>query len=259
MLELQGATVRYGEGAPALDGLDLTAEAGSITAVVGGNGAGKTTLMRTLSGVLGHHRGRLVGGEVTFEGRSLAGVRAEAIVRRGIAHIPEGRRVFTDLTVEENLVAGAATRRGRSDGQISRIYDMFPVLAERRRQRAVLLSGGEQQMLAIGRGLMSEPILLLLDEPTLGLAPKIVAQIGEIVQHIREAGTSVLLVEQNAAMALAIADQGFVLGQGRVVLGGSAAALRATNEVQQMYLGGSAGDDEQRLDRHDGVLERWSA
>jgi len=259
MLELNGATVRYGEGAAALDGLDLTVEAGSITALVGGNGAGKTTLMRTLSGVLGHHRGKLVGGTVVFDGASLAGARPESIVRRGIAHVPEGRRVFTELTVEENLVAGAATCRGRNGDRIGRVYDLFPVLAERRRQRAVLLSGGEQQMLAIGRGLMSEPTLLLLDEPTLGLAPKIVDQIGEIVRRIRETGTSVLLVEQNAAMALAVADTGFVLEQGRVVLSGSTAELRATDEVQRMYLGGSSDDEERHLVRSGAALARWSA
>jgi branched-chain amino acid transport system ATP-binding protein len=258
VLELDGVVVRYGEGAPALDGLDLTAEAGSVTAVVGGNGAGKTTLMRTLSGVLGFSGGKVRRGSVRFEGKSLVGAAAHLIVRRGIAHVPEGRRVFTELSVEENLIAGAATRRGRNAARLGEIYELFPVLSERRSQRAVLLSGGEQQMLAIGRGLMSEPRLLLLDEPTLGLAPLIVDQIGRVVGQIRDGGTSVLLVEQNAAMALSVADRGYVLEQGRSVLSGTAAELRATDAVQHLYLGGSADGAARPRSTERVALARWS-
>ncbi|MBM6545357.1 ABC transporter ATP-binding protein [Janibacter sp. YIM B02568] len=259
MLKLDGVTVLYGEGAPALHQLDLTVRGGSITAVVGGNGAGKTTLMRAVSGVLPFRRGRISEGSVSLEGDDLRGLSADAIVRRGIAHVPEGRRVFTELTVDENLSAGSAATKGRADDVRAEVYELFPVLADRRSQRAILLSGGEQQMLAIGRGLMSRPRLLLLDEPTLGLAPKIVEQIGEIVQVIRERGTTVMLVEQNAAMALSVADDGYVLEQGAVVLSGPTSELRATDQVKELYLGGSGGDEDRRLELDRAAIGRWSA
>ncbi|MEO3785744.1 ABC transporter ATP-binding protein [Actinocorallia sp. B10E7] len=259
MLEVRGVSVRYGQSAPALRSLDLKAGPGRVTAVVGGNGAGKSTLMKAVSGALGFDSGRLVEGEILLEGKPVHRLGPTALVRRGIAHVPEGRRVFADLTVEENLRAGAATVRGRVQERLDEAYGMFEVLARRRRQRAVLLSGGEQQMLAIARGLMSGPRLLLLDEPSLGLAPKVVERIGEIISLIREQGTGVLVVEQNAAMALSVADDGYVLEQGSAVLSGTAAQLRATDEVQQLYLGGSGTADEllQFADR--APLQRWSA
>ncbi|WP_248963832.1 ABC transporter ATP-binding protein [Sphaerisporangium perillae] len=259
MLEAQGVSVRYGQSAPALRSLDLRAAPGEVTAVVGGNGAGKSTLMKAISGILAFDSARVVAGEIRFCDEPIQRLSPTARVRRGIAHVPEGRRVFADLSVEENLRAGAATVKGRVQDRLDEAYEMFDVLAERRRQRAVLLSGGEQQMLAIARGLMSGPRLLLLDEPSLGLAPKVVERIAEIILRIRDRGTAVLVVEQNAAMALSVADQGFVLEQGRVVLSGSGRELRATDEVQQLYLGGSGTADEllQFADR--APLARWSA
>ncbi|KAB2340204.1 ABC transporter ATP-binding protein [Actinomadura rudentiformis] len=259
MLEVRGISVRYGQGAPALRSLHLRAGPGQVTAVVGGNGAGKSTLMKAVSGVLPFDGGRLEGGEILFDGRPVHGLGPTALVRRGIAHVPEGRRVFADLTVEENLRAGASTARKDVRASLDEAYGMFEVLAERRRQRAVLLSGGEQQMLAIARGLMSRPRLLLLDEPSLGLAPKVVERIGEIISVIRGSGTAVLVVEQNAAMALAVADDGYVLEQGRVVLSGTAAELRATDEVQQLYLGGSGSAEELLRFADRAPLARWSA
>jgi branched-chain amino acid transport system ATP-binding protein len=259
MLEIRGISVQYGQSAPALQSLDLRVGKGRIAAVVGGNGAGKTTLMRAVSGVLGFHKGRVVTGEIRLDGKAIHGLGPTAVVRCGIAHVPEGRRVFSAMTVEDNLRAGAATLRGRAADRMDEAFEMFEVLARRRRQRAGLLSGGEQQMLAIARGLMSKPSLLLLDEPSLGLAPKVVDQIGEIVRLIRERGTSVLIVEQNAAMALSVADTGYVLEQGRAVLAGTAAELRATDEVQQLYLGGSGSAADRHVDLPGPALARWSA
>lgn len=259
MLAVRGLSVRYGRSAPALRAVDLSIGRGEITAVVGGNGAGKTTLMRAVSGALGFHGGRVIDGAVLLDGEPIQRLSATAVVRRGIAHVPEGRRVFADLTVEDNLRAGAATQRGSVATLLDEAYEMFNILARRKDQRAGLLSGGEQQMLVIARGLMSKPVLLLLDEPSLGLAPKIVEQIGRIIGSIRDRGTSVLVVEQNAAMALAVADTGFVLEQGRVGLAGTAAELRATAEIQRMYLGGSAAGEAVDLDDVVRPLARWSA
>ena len=259
MLELRGISVRYGKGALALRSLHLRAGPGRVTAVVGGNGAGKSTLMKTVSGILPFDQGRVEDGEILFEGEPIHRLSPTARVRRGIAHVPEGRRVFADLTVEENLRAGAATARRALRRRLDEAYSMFGVLAARRRQRAVLLSGGEQQMLAIARGLMSGPRLLLLDEPSLGLAPQVVERIGEIIAEIRGAGTAVLVVEQNAAMALAAADDGHVLEQGAVVLSGTAAELCATDEVRRLYLGGSGPAEHLLRPAERTPLARWSA
>jgi branched-chain amino acid transport system ATP-binding protein len=259
MLDVRGISVRYGQSAPALRALHLRAEPGRVTAVVGGNGAGKSTLMKAVSGVLAFDSGRLTEGEINFDGEPIHRLGPTVLVRRGIAHVPEGRRIFADLTVEENLRAGAATVKGRIQTRIDEAYEMFEVLAQRRRQRAVLLSGGEQQMLAIARGMMSGPRLLLLDEPSLGLAPKVVEQIGEIISRICERGTAVLVVEQNAAMALTVADDGYVLEQGQVVLSGTASELRATDAVQDLYLGGSGSADELLKFADRAPLHRWSA
>ncbi|WP_161605237.1 ABC transporter ATP-binding protein [Pimelobacter simplex] len=242
MIEIADVAVRYGHGATAVEGLRMRAAPARVTAIVGGNGAGKTTVLRLLSGVLGAHDGRCVAGEVTVDGHALLGRSPAAIVRRGITHVPEGRHVFGSLTVEENLRAGATTQRSSLPALLAEAYARFPILAERRRQRAGLLSGGQQQMLAIARGLMSRPRYVLLDEPTLGLAPLMVDQIRDIVADLRASGIGVVIVEQNAAMALSVADEGYVLEQGRTTLSGAAAVLRDDPMVAALYLGGSAED-----------------
>ncbi|WP_405010927.1 ABC transporter ATP-binding protein [Kitasatospora sp. NBC_01539] len=239
-LSIENLHVTYGRAVEALRGVSLDLPAGRIVAVLGANGAGKSTLLRAVSGTLGLHRGAVVRGAVRVGGQALTGDPARA-VRAGVVQVPEGRRVFAGLTVEENLRAGelgrgrlgAASRRQARD----RVLDLLPVLAERRRQKAGLMSGGEQQMLAIGRALMADPRVLLLDEPSLGLAPRMVRQIGVIVREINRQGTAVLLVEQNAAMALSIAHRASVLENGRVRLEGPAAELAAGDEVRRLYLG----------------------
>src|SRR3954451_5280589 len=237
LLDIRDLRVAYA-GVPALHGVTLAVPEGGIVAVLGNNGAGKTTLLRAISGTLRMHGGAVESGSIALGGGPLPGGAAD-IVRGGVVQVPEGRRVLADLTVEENLRAGGLSARGRrrrADAR-TRVYDLFPRLPERRTQRAGLLSGGEQQMLPIGRALMSEPRLLLLDEPSLGLAPQIVERIAEIVARINEQGTSVVLVEQNAAMALEIADRAYVLEVGRVALEGPARELAASDEVRARYLG----------------------
>ncbi|MDE0652690.1 MAG: ABC transporter ATP-binding protein [bacterium] len=239
VLETRGLSVRYGPALTVLHGVDMKVPAGSIVALLGPNGAGKTTLLRALTGLLPFHNGRVTGGEVLLEGSSVGRANATALVRRGMAQVMEGRRIFAELTTEENLRTGAITVRDRRRvAEVTReIFEMFPQLAERRGNQAGYLSGGEQQMLAIGRALMSSPKLLLLDEPSLGLAPRIVEQIAERISAVGKAGTTVLLVEQNAAMALSIAEFAYVLQAGRVALGGPAALLRDDADVQKLYLG----------------------
>jgi branched-chain amino acid transport system ATP-binding protein len=230
--------VSYG-GVRALRGLSLTVPPGEIVAVLGSNGAGKTTLLRAISGTLALQRGAIDNGSIELEGETLIGLDTARIVHAGVVQVPEGRRIFGELTVEENLRAGAWGRTGRQGRKeaYTRVYDLFPRLRERRAQRAGLLSGGEQQMLAIGRALMSEPRLLLLDEPSLGLAPQLVERIGETVRTINRQGTAVVLVEQNAAMALEIADRATVLEVGQVAVEGSAADLSRSDDVRERYLG----------------------
>ena len=223
----------------ALRGVSLQVHAGEIVALLGANGAGKTSLLRGVSGLLDPHRGEITKGTVTLDGQPVHRSDAPAIVKAGVAQVMEGRRIFQELSVEDNLRAGAMTVRDR--GAISsareRVLDMFPVLRDRLESTAGYLSGGEQQMLAIGRALMTSPRLLLLDEPSLGLAPQIVRQIAEIVVEINRQGTSVLLVEQNARTALSIAKRGYVMETGRIVLEGSAEELLADRDVQEAYLG----------------------
>ena len=242
LLEVQDLAVTYGGAVQALRGVSLSVDEGAVVALLGSNGAGKTTLLRTLSGTLRLHRGRVERGDVVYRGESLKGRDPARCVASGLVQVPEGRRIFTRLTVEENLRAGglAVRDRGERSADYERIYEMFPVLAERRTQRAGLLSGGEQQMLAMGRGLMSRPRLLLLDEPSLGLAPRIIGQIGEVIGEINRQGTSVLLVEQNATMALSVADTAYVLDVGKVSLSGSASELADSDAVQRLYLGHGA-------------------
>ena len=261
MLEVAGLEVTYGGAVRALRGVTLTVPDGKVVAVLGSNGAGKTTLLRTISSTLKLHRGRVDAGSIAFGGTSLVGKDPAACVALGLVQVPEGRRIFSRLTVEENLRAGgmgARRRDSRSTAQ-KRVYDLFPVLHDRRTGRAGLLSGGEQQMLAIGRALMAGPELLLLDEPSLGLAPRIIGQIGEIVREINRQGTSVLLVEQNATMALGVADLAYVLDVGEVALSGPAAELAATEEVQRLYLGHGAEEQGHRPAVAGKTLSRWSA
>jgi ABC-type branched-subunit amino acid transport system ATPase component len=239
LLEVRGLTARYGDAGGALEDVALDVGRGQVVAVLGSNGAGKSTLLRAISGMLPLEGGRIAAGSIRFAGRDLVGLGPAEVVGAGIVQVPEGRQIFGDLTVEENLRAGGLSRRDRGARRAARdhAYELFPRLAERRTQRAGLLSGGEQQMLAIGRALMAEPQLLLLDEPSLGLAPQVVEQIAGIVQEINRRGTTVVLVEQNAGMALRIAERAIVLEVGRVALEGPAAELATSDEVQERYLG----------------------
>jgi branched-chain amino acid transport system ATP-binding protein len=232
MLRVEDLDVYYGE-IRALKGVALEVGRGEIVALLGNNGAGKTTTLRAVSGLLVPRRGR-----VALEGSSLVGVPPHDVVLRGIAHVPEGRRIFNRLTVRENLAMGAYLRRDDGvDADLGRVYSLFPRLEERATQVAGTLSGGEQQMLAIGRALMARPRLLLLDEPSMGLAPVLVEQIFQTIDDINRQGTTILLVEQNASMALSIAHRGYVLETGVVVLSGTAAELADNAEVRRAYLG----------------------
>ncbi len=231
-LDIDNLDVRYGH-IQALKGVSLSVAEGEIVTLLGANGAGKTTLMRSISGLLRPHSG-----DLRFRGQSIARLGADSIVRLGISQVPEGRRVFPTLTVSENLMLGGYTRPpGEVAQSLAQVLLMFPRLQERSRQFAGTLSGGEQQMLAIGRALMAKPKLLLLDEPSLGLAPIIVRDIFRSLRQIREQGMTVLLVEQNARMALKLADRGYVLETGRIMLEGSAQALLQSPDVQATYLG----------------------
>lgn len=234
MLQLVDLRVKYGN-IEALHGIRLTVKPGEIVTILGANGAGKSTTLLTISGLV-----KPSGGAVTLDGTPIHRLPPHEIVRRGVAHVPEGRRIFGTLTVQENLNLGAFTRS--DTGQITKtrewIYELFPILAERRRQLAGTLSGGEQQMLAIGRGLMSQPRILLLDEPSLGLAPLLVKTIFETIKAINASGVTVVLVEQNARAALKLAHRGYVMELGRIVLEDDAAKLLANPDIQKAYLGG---------------------
>ena len=232
LLVLEDVHTYYGH-IHALQGVTIEVAKGEIVTLIGANGAGKTTTLKTISGLLHPRRGRVV-----FEGEDISQVPAHRLVRRGIGHAPEGRRIFSRLTVYENLQMGAFTRNQKEIGpDIDRVMDLFPRLRERTNQQGGTLSGGEQQMLAIGRALMSRPRVLLLDEPSLGLAPILVQQIFSIIKEINGQGTTVLLVEQNALQALNVAHRGYVLQTGSVVLSGTAAALRDDPTVRKAYLG----------------------
>lgn len=232
MLKLESVRVRYG-AIEAVKGVDLEVRAGEVVTIIGANGAGKSTLLMTICGEPAPSRG-----EIEFEGRLISGLPPPVIMRSGLAIAPEGRRVFPALTVEENLALGAYhSDRAEREEVLEEVYELFPLLHERRRQRGGTLSGGEQQMLAIGRALMSRPRLLLLDEPSLGLAPLIIDRIFQTLEQIRAAGTTVFLVEQNAHRALQLADRGYVLENGRIVLAGSGEELLQNEQVRQAYLG----------------------
>ncbi|MCW2534040.1 MAG: high-affinity branched-chain amino acid transport protein superfamily, ATP-binding [Blastococcus sp.] len=232
LLEVEGLTSAYGP-VRALDGVTLSAEAGRITAVLGANGAGKTTLLRTISGLV-----RPVAGRVTLGGEDITRAPVEAMVGKGMAHVPEGRGVIAELTVDENLRVGSLFRGKVEKSEFDRVYDIFPRIAERRDNPAHTLSGGERQMLVIGRALLAQPRILLLDEPSLGLAPRIVAQIFGLLRTLVDSeGLSVLLVEQNARSALSVADVGVVLNLGRVVVTDQARSLMADEGLRHAYLG----------------------
>ena len=221
-----------------LRGASLSVAPDRIVAVLGANGAGKTTLLRAMTGLLDVHRGKITRGRVTLDGTPLDTRRAASVVKAGVSQVMEGRRVFVEFTVEENLRIGGHTgSRGDLAQNLERIYSMFPVLADRRDASAGYLSGGEQQMLAIGRALMAQPRFLLLDEPSLGLAPKLLEQIRDLIVDINTAGTGVLLIEQNAAMALSIAHHGYVIENGITVMDAPAEKLRADEDIQEFYLG----------------------
>lgn len=234
MLTLDDLKVSYGAIA-ALRGVSLGVETGELVALIGSNGAGKTTTLRTISGLL-----RPVAGHVRFQGEDLSSQPPHRIVGMGISHVPEGRQIFGTLSVRQNLQLGAVARQDRSgsDDDLGRVFDLFPVLKERLRQAGGTLSGGEQQMLAIGRALMARPRLLLLDEPSLGLAPLLVERIFEAISQLKAEGTTILLVEQNARQALRIADRAYVLETGLVAMSGTAAELAANPDVERAYLGG---------------------
>ncbi len=239
MLEVEGLVTNYGM-IEALKGVDISVPEGRITCVLGPNGAGKTTLLMTIAGLLRPRRG-----SVTFEGRDITGASSAAVVRRGIALVPENRLVFPDMTVRDNLVAGAYTRLARERGEamadLDRMFERFPVLKERAALNAGTLSGGEQQMLAVARALMTKPRCLLMDEPSLGLAPLIVAEVFSIIRELNEAGTTILLVEQNAHMALTVAHHFFLLDQGRVAFDGDPGAMAEDEVIQRAYLGSAGG------------------
>lgn len=238
LLRVEGLQVAYG-GVQALGGVSLTVRPGEVVTVIGANGAGKTSLVHAVTGVVPKS-----GGRVTFDDSDVTRMPPEELVGRGLTLVPERRELFGALSVEDNLRLGAflrAKHAARVRRDLARVYDIFPRLAERRRQRAGTLSGGEQQMLALGRAVMSGPRLLLLDEPSLGLAPLLVREIFDRVRRVNDEGTTVLVVEQNAAMALAMADYGYVMEQGRVVLEGTAEELRANPDVKEFYMGVTEG------------------
>jgi branched-chain amino acid transport system ATP-binding protein len=234
LLEVQDLAVNYGS-AQALKGVSLTVDDSEVVALIGANGAGKTTLLRTISGLKSPRSGQIL-----FEGKRIDGVPACDIVKRGVAQVPEGRVVFGPMSVYDNLKMGAYLRRDKKAvlADLERVYSLFPVLKERRKQLSESLSGGEQQMLAVGRALMAAPKLLLMDEPSMGLSPIMVEQVARIVQDIHEAGIGILLVEQNASMALALADRAYVLEVGSIVLEGASSVVAGDERVKKAYLGG---------------------
>lgn len=261
MLVLQNLAVTYQSAIPAVQGVSLEVPDKAVVALLGANGAGKTTIIRAISGLLPLHRASILQGSIFFNDERIDRLNTTQIVQRGIAQVLEGRRLFADLTVEENLRTGTISSRdsGATRQAYERVMELFPPLRERRRSRAGYLSGGEQQMVAIGRALMASPRLLLLDEPSLGLAPFMVQQIRAIIAEINASGTAVLLVEQNAQMALSVAHSGYVLEHGRVVLAQPAAELLQDESVRKFYLGlhegGERGKVGARLQRRSG--RRW--
>ncbi|WP_366923465.1 ABC transporter ATP-binding protein [Metallumcola ferriviriculae] len=234
MLKIENLNVKYG-AIHALKGISLSVDEGAVVTLIGANGAGKSTTLKAISGLMQPSEG-----SIEYQGNNIAGIPAQEIVRRGISQVPEGRRVFANLTVAENLDLGAYLEKDKAviKDNFVKVFNKFPRLEERKNQLAGTLSGGEQQMLAMGRALMSRPKLLLLDEPSMGLAPILVQEIFDIIKEINEAGTTILLVEQNAHMALSVAQKAYVIETGKIVLQGTASELRESEEVKKAYLGG---------------------
>jgi branched-chain amino acid transport system ATP-binding protein len=263
VLLLNNVEVIYSDVILVLKGLSLRVAEGQITALLGTNGAGKSTTLKAISGLLRPDDGEVTDGTIEFRGERIDRLPANAVVRRGVFQVMEGRRVFEHLTIEDNLLAGAYTRRARAAAlrpDLERVYQYFPRLRERRTQAAGFLSGGEQQMLAIGRALMANPKLMLLDEPSLGLAPLLVQEIFDIIRRInREQGTSILLVEQNANLALEVAHYGYIMESGRVVLEGEPEKLAGNADVREFYLGlTQVGDKKSYRDvKHYKRRKRW--
>ena len=248
MLDIRNLEVVYNDVILVLRGISFTVPDGKIVALLGANGAGKTTVLRAISGLLDVHNGDVTKGEVALDGERIDRRDAAEIVKSGIVQVLEGRRIFAELSVDDNLRAGGYTNLDKAnfDNAYERVMTLFPVLSERRRSTAGYLSGGEQQMLAIGRALMSEPKILLLDEPSLGLAPRLVQQIRDIIVDINRQGTSVLLVEQNALMALGVADYGYIMETGKVVMDGPSEKLLRDDDVHEFYLGLHGEGDERK-------------
>jgi len=261
MLEVANLEVVYNDVVLVLRGLSLDVPDGSIVALLGCNGAGKTTAVRAVTGLLDVHEGDITKGSVTWNGTDISRFKPSHIVESGITQVMEGRRIFAELSVDENLNAGGFTVRSRSknDEAYQRVMELFQLLKSRRRSTAGYLSGGEQQMLAIGRALMADPELLILDGPSLGLAPMLIEQIRDIIVDINKAGTSVLLIEQNAVMALSIAHYGYVMESGKVVMDGEPKKLLADEDIQEFYLGLHAEGDRKsfREVKHYKRRKRW--
>lgn len=262
MLEVANLEVVYNEVILVLRGLSIEVPDGEIVALLGSNGAGKTTTARAITGLLDVHEGKITKGYIRFNGHELPHNDPAAIVRSGISQVMEGRRIFAELSVDENLATGAFTNRANEKHNYERVMGLFPRLLERRGQTAGLLSGGEQQMLAIARALMTEPKLLILDEPSLGLAPRLVEQVRDTIVEINQQGTSVLLIEQNAVMALSIAGYGYIMETGKVVMDGDGAKLLADEDVKEFYLGlhGEEGEKKSyREVKHYKRRKRWAS
>src|SRR2546430_7952665 len=259
LLTVRNLEVVYDDVIHVLKGVSLTVPQGKVVALLGANGAGKTTLLRAVSGLLDVHEGKVTKGSVSFDGRPVHHLPPTKIASLGIKQVLEGRRILAELTVEENLRVGGHVAPKSLRTNLERVYGLFPVLAERRKRTAGYLSGGEQQMLAMGRALMSEPRCLLLDEPSLGLAPLIVQQIRDLIVEINAGGTTVLLVEQNAAMALAIAEHGYVMENGKIVMDKPSSELLADSDVREFYLGlGAEGSAKSfREVKHYRRRKRW--
>ncbi|MBS1419038.1 MAG: ABC transporter ATP-binding protein [Oscillospiraceae bacterium] len=232
MLKVEDLNVCYG-AIHAVKGVSFQVNRGEIVTLIGANGAGKSTTLRTVSGLL-----RSKSGSIKFRGENISRLPSHKIVERGLAQVPEGRRIFQQMSVQENLEMGAYTRGAETEADLEAVYGRFPRLRERRRQTAGTLSGGEQQMLAIGRALMSRPCLLMLDEPSMGLAPILVEQIFDIIRELHQSGTTILLVEQNAQMALSVADRAYVMETGKISLSGTGRELSESDAVRKAYLGG---------------------
>jgi branched-chain amino acid transport system ATP-binding protein len=260
MLHAQNLEVVYDDVMLVLRGVSITVPPGRIVALLGANGAGKSTLLRAISGLLRVHDGEVTKGAITVDDKPIHRLKPAAIVRAGITQVMEGRRIFAELTVEENLRLGAHTRPRGIGAALDRVFGLFPVLAQRRRSTAGYLSGGEQQMVAMGRAMMSNPRYLLLDEPSLGLAPRLVEQVRDLIVEINKTGTGVLLVEQNATMALSVAEHGYVLETGKVVLDKPAAELLADEDIREFYLGLHKDETQRRSFRdvkHYKRRKRW--